>query len=79
MASKVLIVDDSATVRQQVRLALTQVGLEVMEACDGLEGLDLLKAGNGIKVVVCDVNMPRMNGLEMLENAAACPAQELTF
>jgi len=74
MASKILIVDDSATVRQQVRLALTQVGLEVLEACDGLEGLELLTQGNGIKVVVCDVNMPRMNGLEMLEKCAALPS-----
>jgi len=74
MASKVLIVDDSATVRQQVRLALTQAGLEVLEACDGLEGLEMLKAGNSIKVVVCDVNMPRMNGIEMLEKVGGLPS-----
>lgn len=67
MSPKVLIVDDSATVRQQVRLALTQAGFDVIEANDGLEGLDKINSTADIKAVICDVNMPRMNGLEMLE------------
>jgi len=67
MSGKVLVVDDSATVRQQVRLALTQAGYDVLEAVDGVEGLQKIQQGDGIKVVVCDVNMPRMTGIEMLE------------
>jgi two-component system chemotaxis response regulator CheY len=69
---KILIVDDSATVRQQVGLALTQAGYAVAEACDGQEGLDMLSRG-GISLVICDVNMPRMSGLDMLENLKRDP------
>src|SRR5262245_6382861 len=65
--NKVLVIDDSATVRQQVRLALVQAGYDVVEAMDGLDGLDKIQKAADIKVVVCDVNMPRMSGLEMLE------------
>jgi two-component system, chemotaxis family, chemotaxis protein CheY len=69
---KILVVDDSATVRQQVGLALTQAGYAVLEAGDGVEGLAALEKG-GIAMVICDVNMPRMNGLDMLENIKRDP------
>lgn len=69
---KILIVDDSATVRQQVGIALTQAGYAVAEAGDGQEGLDMLARG-GISLVICDVNMPRMSGLDMLENLKRDP------
>lgn len=65
--SKVLVVDDSATVRQQVTAALTQAGLDVDEAADGLAGAKRIRSG-GISCVVCDVNMPNMNGIEMVED-----------
>ncbi len=65
MAKKVLVVDDSITVRQQVGAALTQAGYAVVEAIDGLDGTQKLDAS--ISMIICDVNMPRMNGLEMLE------------
>ena len=67
MSKTILVVDDSATVRQQVGLAVKQAGFEVVEAGDGLEGLDRLKNVAAIALVVCDINMPNMNGLEMLE------------
>ena len=72
MSKKILIVDDSATVRQQVGLALTQVGMEVLEAVDGQDGLDRIGQG-GIDLVICDVNMPRMGGLEFLKEVRADP------
>jgi len=66
MATKrVLIVDDSQTVREQVALALRQSGFEIVEAYDGVDGRD--KVDDSIAMVLCDVNMPRMNGLELLE------------
>ncbi len=66
MSKKVLIVDDSSTVRQQVASALAPTGLEVLEAENGIDGLAKLEANDDIALVFCDVNMPRMNGLEMI-------------
>jgi len=63
----ILVVDDSLTVRQQVSLALTPAGYQIVEACDGHEGLERMHANGGIAMVLCDLNMPRMNGLEFLE------------
>lgn len=71
MSKKILIVDDSATVRQQVGMALTQAGFAVLEAVDGLDGKEQIEKYNDISLVVCDVNMPRMNGLEMVTQVKA--------
>jgi two-component system chemotaxis response regulator CheY len=68
----ILIVDDSVTVRQQVGLALTQAGYRVVEAQDGRDALLILERG-GISMIICDVNMPRMNGFEMLERLKLHP------
>jgi two-component system chemotaxis response regulator CheY len=67
MGKKILVVDDSATVRQQVGLALSQAGFEIVEAVDGMDGVDKVGQVTDISLVICDVNMPRMSGLEMLE------------
>jgi len=67
MSKKVLVVDDSATVRQQVRMALSQSGFQVVEAVDGVDGKNKIDGGGDISLVICDVNMPRMNGIDMLE------------
>lgn len=64
-AKKVLVVDDSQTVRQQVARALNVAGYEVVEAIDGIDGQ--AKVDESVAMVILDVNMPRMNGLEMLE------------
>ncbi|MDB4972734.1 MAG: chemotaxis protein CheY [Myxococcaceae bacterium] len=71
MPKKVLIVDDSPTVRQQVGLALKQAGFEILEATDGADGLAKVGSDPSIGMVILDVNMPRMNGLEMLEAVKA--------
>lgn len=62
---KVLVVDDSASVRREVAAALQ--GFEIVEAADGLEGAEAIERLDDISLVICDVNMPRMSGLEMLE------------
>ena len=80
---KVLVVDDSPSVRQQVGMALRQAGFDVVEAGDGADGAARIDQ-NDIAAVICDVNMPRMNGLEMLEKVksnakhAALPVLMLT-
>lgn len=67
---KVLVVEDSGTVRQQVRTALMTGEFDVVEATDGVEGLDRLETA-APSVVICDVSMPRMNGIEMIEKIQA--------
>ena len=71
MKKKILVVDDSASIRQQVSMALRQVGFDVVEACDGAAGFETIERDREIGVVVCDVNMPRMNGIEMLQKLKA--------
>jgi two-component system chemotaxis response regulator CheY len=61
---KILVVDDSASIRQQVTMCLNEGGYEVVEATDGL---DALEKRAGCAMVLCDINMPRMNGLEFVE------------
>lgn len=68
---KVLVVDDSPTVRLQVSTVLKQAGFVVIEAFDGQDGLEKVLADPDIGAAILDVNMPRMNGLEMLEAVKA--------
>lgn len=75
MKANILVVDDSASVRQQVRITLTQAGFSVVEAADGAIGAQLIAQG-GIDCVVCDVNMPNMNGIEMLQAVKSQPQNE---
>jgi two-component system chemotaxis response regulator CheY len=63
----VLIVDDSETIRQSVAGALEQAGFAVATARDGVEGLQLIQ-DQAPSMVILDVNMPRMNGIELLES-----------
>ncbi|HEY3667462.1 MAG TPA: response regulator [Polyangiaceae bacterium] len=67
MAKRVLVVDDSATVRQQVRAALGSGDFLLMEAGDGTEGAEIINQFSDLAAVICDVNMPRMSGLDMVE------------
>ena len=67
MAKTILVVDDSGTVRQQVSMALKQAGFAVVEAADGQEALAAIESNRAIDMVVCDVNMPNLDGLEMVE------------
>jgi two-component system, chemotaxis family, chemotaxis protein CheY len=73
MAKTILIVDDSGTVRQQVSMALKQAGFATAEASDGREGLAAIDANRSIDMVICDINMPNMNGLEMVEKVKSKP------
>ena len=64
---KILVVDDSASVRQQVSLVLGQAGFTVIEAVDGVDGVEKINGNGDLAAVICDINMPRMNGLELVE------------
>lgn len=65
--AKILIVDDSNTVREEVGGFLKNNGLDVITAVDGKDGLNKLRGDSNIKLVVSDVNMPNMDGLTMVE------------
>jgi len=66
MAKTILIVDDSASLRQVVAIALKGAGYDVLEAGDGKEGLAKLD-GSKINLIISDVNMPNMDGIEMVK------------
>lgn len=65
--AQILVVDDSSTVRNEVCDFFKANGLTVNAAVDGKDGLDKLRADSSIKLVICDVNMPNMDGLTMVE------------
>ncbi len=67
MAKKILIVDDSVTMRHAVATCLTQNGFEVVEAADGKAALDSV---GSVSLAICDVNMPVMNGIEFVQAMA---------
>jgi CheY-like chemotaxis protein len=64
----VLVVDDSITVRELLTLSFNKLGYRVEQARDGQEGWDKLRGGLPCDMIFCDIEMPRMNGLELLSN-----------
>jgi CheY-like chemotaxis protein/DNA-binding XRE family transcriptional regulator len=66
MGATVLVIDDSQMVRHEVRTALSGAGFSIVEAQDGIDALQKLGATD-VNLVVCDINMPRMNGIDFLE------------
>jgi two-component system chemotaxis response regulator CheY len=75
MPYNILIVDDSATTRAMVKRIITLCGFDtadVLEACDGKEGLDVLGA-RAIDLVLADLHMPNMGGIEMTQRMMGDP------
>ena len=73
MSKTVLTIDDSRTMREMLNHALVQAGYTVIQAVDGVEGLEVLQA-NGADVVITDINMPKMNGYEVIRALRENPA-----
>jgi len=71
MASgKILVVDDEADVRDVIKLQLESRGLNVLEAVDGQNAIDILKSGSNmmnVGVILCDIRMPKVNGVECIQ------------
>ena len=67
LSGKILVVDDSRTIRRQVTFILNQAGYQTIEAEDGVTAITKLETNPEINMVISDVNMPNMNGLEMVE------------
>ena len=72
MAKTVLTVDDSASIRQMVSFTLKGAGYEVIEAADGVEGLDRART-NPVNLVLTDQNMPKMDGLTLIKSLRSLP------
>lgn len=68
----ILVVDDSTTMRQMVCFTLTSAGHDVVEAADGQQGVEAAKNGK-FDLVITDVNMPVMNGIELVRALRALP------
>ena len=73
MRKKIITVDDAATMRKMVSFTLKGAGHDVMEAGDGVEALSLLRQCS-VDLVITDVNMPNMDGLELTRQLRAIPA-----
>ena len=77
MGKRIMIVDDSASVRQVVGIALKGAGYEVLEGVDGADALTKLD-GQKIHLIISDVNMPRMDGITFVREAKKLPAYKFT-
>lgn len=65
--TKVLVVDDSSASRKYLTTLLGRYQLQVLEACDGVEAMDMVEADEDIRLVVTDYNMPNMDGFELIK------------
>ena len=70
MSLTVLTVDDSRTMRDMLMLALKDAGFDVVQAVDGVHGLEVLEQSQP-QVIITDINMPRMDGFGLIENVRA--------
>lgn len=75
--TKILAVDDSASMRQMVSFTLQGAGYEVVEACDGQEALNKAKQ-NQVDLVLSDVNMPVMDGISLIKQLRTLPSYKFT-
>ena len=77
---KILVIDDEAPMRHMLRMVLERDGYTVSEAASGSQGLDRLRSGH-FGLILCDIRMPRMDGLEFLERAKnlGCSATIIVF
>ena len=78
MPKTVLLVDDSATMLMSVKTNLEMNGFKVETATDGLQAFNKLKGGLKLDLIITDVNMPNMGGLELIKNVRTLPAFRFT-
>ena len=76
MSKTIMTVDDSASVRQMVSLTLKDAGYTVIEACDGKDAV--AKLSGQIDLVITDLNMPNMDGIELIKAVRATAQYKFT-
>jgi two-component system chemotaxis response regulator CheY len=72
MSKTILVVDDSASIRQMVAFTVKSSGYEVVEAVDGMDGLEKARS-RSFNLILTDQNMPRMDGLTLVKSLRALP------
>ena len=77
MGKTILVVDDSASVRQVVSIALKGAGYDVIQGSDGKDALKQLD-GRRVHLIISDVNMPNMDGITFVSEAKKLPAYKFT-
>ncbi len=77
MAKTILVVDDSASLRQVVGMALKGAGYDVVEGCDGKDALTKLD-GRKLHLIISDVNMPNMDGISFVKAVKQLPNYKFT-
>lgn len=77
MAKLIMVVDDSASIRQVVGIALRGEGYDVLEASDGQDALNKM-TGQKIHLIISDVNMPNMDGITFLKKVKSHPRYKFT-
>ena len=70
MLKKILVVDDSALIHQMYHLVMNRYNCTIVDAMNGQEALDVLAIQKDIELILLDINMPVMNGLQFMEKAA---------
>jgi two-component system chemotaxis response regulator CheY len=77
MAKTIMVVDDSASMRQVLGIALQGAGYDVLQSIDGVDALAKLK-GQKVNLIISDVNMPNMDGITFLKAVKQMPAYKFT-
>lgn len=77
MTKQVLIVDDSLTMRNMVSVAMKKIGFDVILAKDGVDALKEME-GKDVDVVITDINMPNMDGIELIRMLRENPKSKFT-
>jgi two-component system chemotaxis response regulator CheY len=78
MPKKILIVDDSAAIRQSISFILKQEGYDTVEATDGLEAVNMLASIGALDLIITDVNMPNLDGIGFIRKAREMAAYKFT-
>lgn len=73
MGKTILTVDDSRTMRDMLKLALTDAGHTVIQAEDGVHGVEVLAQADNVDVIITDINMPRMDGYGFIDHVRKDP------
>src|SRR5438045_9492854 len=71
---RALVIDDSRAVRLIIGQILREIGIEVLEAGDGLDALEQMKCNPDVELLLVDWNMPRMNGFDFIRAVRSEPA-----